>query len=127
MDANSTYVAIEDSGVVVGDHPLGAYHGGDLPFLFDTSIPNSQYPDLTPAQRTLSATMIDLWSRFAATGDPNGRGLPAWPGLGRTGAVLGLASGSAGIGPTPSADTHHCLLVHHRLTSPPDQRGRART
>jgi len=56
----------------------------------------------------LSATMVRQWSRFAATGSPNGRGLPEWAEHGGTGVVQGLAAGEGGVGPTPSASTHQC-------------------
>jgi para-nitrobenzyl esterase len=112
------YELLEDSGVGVDGYPLGAFHSWDLPFLFDVSIPNSQYPELTAAQRALSATMIRQWARFAATGNPNGPsgpnqpsrpdGPPHWPELGRTGTVLGLAAGPGGIAPTPTAEEHQC-------------------
>jgi para-nitrobenzyl esterase len=106
------YELLEDSGDVVDGFPLGAYHSWDLPFLFDVSIPNSQYPEFTPAQRALSATMIRQWARFAATGNPNEptgpNHLPHWPELGRTGTVLGLAAGPGGIAPTPTAEEHQC-------------------
>ncbi|WP_219511572.1 carboxylesterase/lipase family protein [Nonomuraea ceibae] len=52
----------------------GAYHAGDLPYLFeekDTPLP--------PAQRALSDRMIGYWTNFARAGDPNGDGLPTWP------------------------------------------------
>lgn len=104
------YELLEESPVVIGGYPLGSHHNWDLPFLFHVTIPGSQYPEFTPAQWELSATMIRQWARFAATGDPNGPRLPRWPELGRTGTVLGLASGPDGIAPTPTAETHHCAF-----------------
>jgi len=88
----------------------GAYHGWDLPFLWDTAIPFSQYPDLadmTAPQRRLSRAMIAYWTAFAHRGDPNHAGLPRWAGL-RAGSssVLGLDSDS--IARTPFAADHRC-------------------
>ncbi|MER6615760.1 carboxylesterase/lipase family protein [Streptomyces xantholiticus] len=55
--------------------PQGAFHASELAYLF----PMDSVPPLTAAQRRLSATMTAYWARFAATGDPNGPGTPAWP------------------------------------------------
>jgi para-nitrobenzyl esterase len=55
---------------------LGAFHGSEIPFVFGTL---GQRRDPTPAERRLSDAMLSAWVRFAATGDPNGEGLPAWP------------------------------------------------
>ncbi|GAB3149882.1 carboxylesterase family protein [Micromonospora sonneratiae] len=52
-----------------------ASHGSELPFLFD---PSWESAPLTNKQRRLGDLMIGYWARFAATGDPNGHGLPAW-------------------------------------------------
>ncbi|WP_018655940.1 carboxylesterase/lipase family protein [Actinomadura flavalba] len=52
---------------------LGAYHAGELPYLFD--IPTER--PFTASQRALSHRMMDHWASFAATGSPGG---PApWP------------------------------------------------
>ncbi|WP_369382224.1 carboxylesterase/lipase family protein [Streptomyces sp. cg36] len=48
--------------------PLGAYHGSEIPYLFDYLAAGEVRLD--PAQTRLSQTMTGLWSRFAATGDP---------------------------------------------------------
>jgi para-nitrobenzyl esterase len=44
---------------------------GRIPFL-DT------IPPFTPGQFALSAQMMGYWTRFAATGNPNGGGAPHW-------------------------------------------------
>jgi para-nitrobenzyl esterase len=59
--------------------PTGAYHASELQYIFhvlETPVPS---PGLTPAQRQLSETMMDYWTQFARSGDPNSHGTPAWP------------------------------------------------
>jgi len=56
---------------------LGAGHGFDLLFTF-AMHPLSFFTP-TPSELALEDAMIGYWTRFAATGDPNGAGAPAWP------------------------------------------------
>lgn len=56
------------------DFDWGAYHAGDLPYLFPEKAAR-----LAPAQRELAGQMTAYWTNFARTGSPNGPGLPAWP------------------------------------------------
>ena len=59
--------------------PLGPAHSTELQYVFQ-SIPTLDVtPPFTPAQFALSDQMIGYWTRFAATGDPNGGGAPYWP------------------------------------------------
>lgn len=83
--------------------PLGASHGSELPYLFDSGLP------LSSAQRMLAERMLGYWTLFAATGDPNAPGTgPWWP---RSPAVLSLAPGPSGaIRPVDAAARHHCGL-----------------
>ena len=107
----------EDSGLVVEGFPLGAYHGWDLPFLWEVKIPGAGYPELTTAQAALSVRLVDYWATFARTGDPNHRHAPRWDrfrsgtGSGNgDGTVLGLAAGDGGIAPVPNASDRRCDL-----------------
>jgi para-nitrobenzyl esterase len=84
----------------------GAFHGWDLPFLFDVSIPYSQYPPLTAEQRRLSTTMIGYWSAFARAADPYHHKAPRWPAFGAGNRVVGLSTD--GILPTAFAAEHRC-------------------
>jgi para-nitrobenzyl esterase len=62
-------------GLVPASFPLGAYHSAEFEYLMNIlGIPAV----FTPDQQTLSATMIDYWTQFAATGDPNLSGTPTW-------------------------------------------------
>ncbi len=89
-----------------GVRPLAA-HGSELSFLFGVGWESAP---LTPAQRRLGDTMIDYWSRFAATGDPNRPGLPAWkrvrPADG-TPYVQELSPGRGGVRPFDRASAHN--------------------
>ncbi len=56
----------------------GAFHGLELAFLFQhLTIPLIYSP--SAQERALMDAMDGYWSRFAATGDPNGSGAVLWP------------------------------------------------
>ena len=59
-----------------GDHGVGAYHGAEIPYVFDTHDP---WLPADAHDRTLTRRMMDYWLNFARGGNPNGDGLPAWP------------------------------------------------
>jgi para-nitrobenzyl esterase len=54
--------------------PYGAYHGSELPYLFDS--PTLGHAPLNPDQESLAAAMVSYWTRFARSGNP---GPPPWP------------------------------------------------
>jgi para-nitrobenzyl esterase len=56
----------------------GAYHGADIQFVFGGFFPLFPKNDFDDG---LADTMMDYWTNFARSGDPNGEGLPAWAGF----------------------------------------------
>ncbi|HET6737307.1 MAG TPA: carboxylesterase family protein [Kribbella sp.] len=86
---------------------MGAAHAAELPFLF--RLGGFDYP-LSPAQQQLSNQMIDYWTAFARTGNPNGPDRPHWSPTGaRTINGLSLAStDESGIKPVNLSSEHQC-------------------
>lgn len=89
--------------------PYGAAHGFEMPFLF-SSFPTER--PLSDAQRALSDRMVDYWTNFAHTGNPNTPDAPLWPVLRPssplTQSVQSLTPGPGGIHPVDADSAHHC-------------------
>ncbi len=68
-----------------------AFHSDDIEYVFGTldTRPGAVW---RPEDRTLSEQMMEYWTNFAKTGDPNGPGLPEWPRFDKTGNLIHLDS-----------------------------------
>jgi para-nitrobenzyl esterase len=96
------YEFAEPDPVTIGNFPLGAHHGVDIPYFFDSSL---QWPGTPPpptgARKVLADRMIGYWTRFARTGSPG----PGWPAY-RHGTAISFAVNK--VGPVDFAREHRC-------------------
>ena len=55
---------------------LGAYHGAEIPYVFDT---HDDWLPTAAVDRALGEHMLSAWAAFVASGDPNRPGRVNWP------------------------------------------------
>lgn len=63
-------------GVPIPGMPKGAFHGLEIPYVFGAL---SRFGVTDARDLALSRYMMECWTRFAATGDPNEPGSSSWP------------------------------------------------
>jgi para-nitrobenzyl esterase len=70
------HVVPTSTGAPAPDDP-GAGHATDIEFVFDAL--DSRTLAWREVDRRVAAQMVDYWTNFAKTGNPNGPSLPHWP------------------------------------------------
>ena len=58
----------------------------------------------TEEDRALNKLVSSYWINFAKTGDPNGKGLPAWPGFMENKQQVLYLNSDISVGPVPNLE-----------------------
>lgn len=75
----------------VPGNALGAHHGAELRYVFNTLGGQSSFGGSTAIEDlALAESIIAYWTQFAKTGNPNLKGLEHWPQYGKTRSYLEL-------------------------------------
>ncbi len=83
--------------------PYKAYHASELQYLFDLGS------KLSTPQQQLASSMLGMWSRFAATGNPNATGDATWPAYDAQDKLIRFAPSATAVASNFAVD-HKCAL-----------------
>jgi len=93
---------------------FGAFHTSEVPYVLNTLYASDR--PFTQADRRIATMMSSYWANFAATGNPNGRGLPRWDPVGDRQDVMEVGDRT---GPVPlTVDAARFAFFEKFLTAP---------
>ncbi len=102
---------------------LKVAHSGDLAYVFGNLYPaGSQGGDFRDADRKLSQAIQAYWTNFARTGNPNGPGLPQWPGFEQRNREYLAFTKSAEISTRQNQRGPYCDLFREIMERPSPER-----
>jgi carboxylesterase type B len=97
----NAYTYLWDHTLPGPDAPrFGAFHTSEVPYVLNTLYMSDR--PFTDADRQIAGMMSSYWANFAATGDPNGPGLPRWEPVGDRPEVMEVGDRT---GPVPLAES----------------------
>ncbi len=93
----------------------GAFHTSEVPYVLNTLYMSDR--PFTDKDRAIADMMSAYWANFAAKGDPNGKGVPAWAPVGDGRTVMEVGDTT---GPVPlTGDAARFAFFERFLTQPP--------
>ena len=87
---------------------MGAYHGAELPYIFDT---HDNWLPTDDKDRQLTGVMMRYWRNFARSGDPNAKDLPSWPPYASSGKTFQLLDTDIGQSKNTSLPLCDALML----------------
>jgi len=96
----------------------GSPHGQDVAYVFQHLNPSS--PEATKTDQAISEAIATYWTNFAKYGEPNGKGVPAWPAFSDANPVVMYFTETPHAGPVPSAAALNVLDSYFKWRRTPE-------